>query len=136
MTAELLKPMLYSQDGSDADPTHPAILGGACACGYIFFPMQNFGCERCGSTDLKPSALTGRGTLIASARVHLSASKHRTAPFTVGSIRLDDGPIVRTLLIEDDRPFHPGDAVVTSLIEVRDADGVAKQDLRFGRAQS
>ena len=134
MAAELLKPTLYSQDGSTADPMHPAVLGGECACGYVFFPMQNFGCERCGRTDMKSRALTGRGKLIASARVHLHAGKHRTAPFTVGSIRLEDGPIVRTLLIEDDRPFHPGDAVVTSLIEVRDAEGDTKRDLRFVRA--
>lgn len=134
MAAELLKPTLYAQEGSTADPRHPAILGGECTCGYVFFPMQKFGCERCGSTDLKSRALAGRGKLIASARVHLHVGKHRTAPFTVGSIRLDDGPIVRTLLIEDDRPFHPGDAVVTSLIEVRDAEGEVKRDLRFVRA--
>lgn len=134
MPVELLKPTLYALEGSTADPRHPAILGGECTCGYVFFPMQNFGCERCGRTDLKARALTGRGRLIASARVHLHASKHRTAPFTVGSIKLEDGPIVRTLLVEDERPFHPGDAVVTSLIEVRDAEGDAKRDLRFVRA--
>lgn len=134
MAAELLKPTLYAPEGSTADPRHPAILGGECACGYVFFPMQKFGCERCGSTDLKSRALTGRGQLIASARVHFHASKQRTAPFTVGSIKLDDGPIVRTLLIEDDRPFHPGEEVVTSLIEVRDAEGDVKRDLRFVRA--
>ena len=134
MTSELLKPALYTREGFAAERAYPALLGGSCACGYIFFPMQNFGCERCGRTDVKPRALSGRGELIASARVHLHAGKNRSAPFTVGSIRLADGPIVRTLLIDDDRPFRPGDAVAAALIEVRDGEGNAKQDLRFARA--
>jgi len=131
---DLLKPALYSSAGSNADPTHPALLGGGCDCGYVFFPMQSFGCERCGRTDVKPRALSGRGKLLASARVHLHAGKSRQAPFTVGSIALEDGPIVRTILIDDDKPFHPGDAVVTTLVDVADAEGNAKRDLRFARA--
>lgn len=134
MSVALLKPALYRKDGSAADPAHPALLGGACRCGYVFFPMQNFGCERCGATNLEPRALTGRGKLIASARVHLHAGKHRQAPFTVGSIALEDGPIVRTILIDSERGFKPGDAVVTTLVEVPDAEGHAKLDLRFEKA--
>ena len=134
MTSELLKPALYRAEGSAADPAHPALLGGSCACGYVFFPMQAFGCERCGRTDVKERALSGRGRLLASARVHLHAGKHRQAPFTVGSIALEDGPIVRTILIDDDRTFHPGDQIVTTLVEVRDAEGQPHRDLRFARA--
>jgi len=134
MATELLKPALYKSEGTDRDPAHPALLGGACGCGYVYFPMQSFGCERCGSTDVKPRALAGHGKLIASARVHLHAGKHRQAPFTVGSIALADGPIVRTILVDDERPFRPGDAVVASLVEVRDADGNEKRDLRCRRA--
>jgi hypothetical protein len=134
MTAELLKPALYHSEGSNADSAHPALLGGACTCGYVFFPMQSFGCERCGRTDVKERALSGRGRLLASARVHLHAGKHRQAPFTVGSIALEDGPIVRTILIDDDKPFHPGDEMVTALVEAHDAEGNAKRDLRFARA--
>jgi uncharacterized OB-fold protein len=133
VTAELLKPALYKAEGSAADPQHPALLGGACRCGYVFFPMQAYGCERCGRTDLEPRALTGRGTVVASARVYLSANKGRPAPFTVASVALVDGPIVRTLLAED-ATLHPGDPVVTRLCEVRDADGNARLDLRFEKA--
>jgi uncharacterized OB-fold protein len=134
MTSELLKPALYRTEGSAADPAHPALLGGACGCGYVFFPMQAFGCERCGRTDVKERALSGRGRLLASARVHLHAGKHRQAPFTVGSIALVDGPIVRTILIDDDEVFRPGDTVVTTLVDVHDAEGNAKRDLRFARS--
>ena len=126
----LLKPMLYRKEGTDADSAHPALRGGECTCGYVFFPMQTYGCERCGGTSLAPRALSGRGKLLASARVHLHAGKNRQAPFTVVSVALDDGPIVRTLL-EADADVHPGDRMVTVLAPVLDAEGAHRLDLRF-----
>src|SRR6185437_395144 len=103
---ELLKPALYRAEGTDAVPAHPALLGGACACGYLFFPLQRYGCEKCGGLEIEPRALSGAGSLLASARVHLHAGKGREAPFTVGSVRLDDGPIVRTLIVESAGPLQ------------------------------
>ncbi|HWU26283.1 MAG TPA: zinc ribbon domain-containing protein [Rhizomicrobium sp.] len=130
---DLLKPALYRREGSTAAPARPALLGGKCVCGYVFFPMQHYGCERCGSTELSPLALTGRGRLLASARVHLDTGKHRKAPFTVGSIKLEDGPIVRTILLDNTKPFHADDPVATVLVDVLDPEGVIKRDLRFQR---
>ena len=126
----LLKPMLYRKEGTGADSAHPALLGGECTCGYVFFPMQTYGCERCGGTNLAPRVLSGRGKLLASARIHLHAGKNRQAPFTVVSVALDDGPIVRTLL-EADADVHPGDRMVTVLAPVLDAEGAHRLDLRF-----
>jgi uncharacterized OB-fold protein len=128
---ELLKPGLYRRAGTAARPDHPALLGGACACGYVFFPLQAYGCERCGGTHLRPMALSGAGRLLASARVHLHAGKGREAPFTVGSIRLEDGPIIRTLIEGDDTPLLPGAAVVAVLAPVADPEGGQRLDLRF-----
>jgi hypothetical protein len=127
----LLKPDLYREAGSDRRPDHPALLGGACACGYVFFPLQRYGCERCGGVDLQPRVLTGAGRLLAAARVHLHAGKTREAPFTVGAIRLDDGPIVRTLVEGEADALRPGAAMVTSLARVADAEGAPRLDLRF-----
>jgi hypothetical protein len=127
----LLKPALYRAQGSDAEPDHPALLGGACACGCVFFPLQGYGCERCGGLELTPKALSGSGRLLASARVHLHHGKGREAPFTVGAIKLDDGPIVRTLVEADDADLRPGVRMVTVLAPVRDADGAERLDLRF-----
>ncbi|HEX4183678.1 MAG TPA: zinc ribbon domain-containing protein [Caulobacteraceae bacterium] len=132
MPEPLLKPALYREQGADRAPGHPALLGGQCeACGYVFFPLQSYGCERCGSTDLAPKALSGVGRLLASARVHLHAGKGREAPFTVVSIALDDGPIVRTLLVEDAGELRPGARMVTTLVPVADAEGASRRDLRF-----
>jgi uncharacterized protein len=129
---DLLKPGLYRAEGTDAAPHHPALLGGECtACGYVFFPMQRYGCEKCGSVDLRPRALSGAGRLLASARVHLHAGKGREAPFTVGSIQLDDGPIVRTLLTEDGPAPAPGMRMATALAPAVTPEGEPRLDLRF-----
>src|SRR5690348_1452506 len=132
MAEALLKGSLYREGGTGAVPGHPALLGGKCnACGYVFFPMQRYGCEKCGSTDLAEHAIAGRGKMLASARVHLYAGKNRQAPFTVVSVRLDDGPIVRTLLEGPDTEIKPGTTLTTTLIGVSDAEGNPKRDLRF-----
>jgi uncharacterized OB-fold protein len=128
---ELLKPALYCAEGTTDAPNHPALLGGACACGYVFFPLQRYGCEKCGGLDIEPRALSGAGRLLASARVHLHAGKTREAPFTVGSIALDDGPIVRTLIVEDAGPLAVGQRMVTSLAIAADSEGAPRLDLRF-----
>lgn len=127
----LLKPALYRAQGSAAEPDHPALLGGVCSCGCVFFPLQAYGCERCGGLELQPKVLSGSGRLLASARVHLHAGKSREAPFTVGAIKLDDGPIVRTLLEADEGQLHPGVRMVTVLAPIIDADGAPRVDLRF-----
>jgi len=129
--ATLLKPALYRAQGSPAVPNQPALLGGECACGYVFFPLQRYGCERCGGLDLKPKALSGAGMLLASARVHLHPGKGREAPFTVGAIALDDGPIVRTLIEASDADPRPGARMVSVLAAVADLDGAPRLDLRF-----
>jgi uncharacterized OB-fold protein len=128
---ELLKPALYRAEGTPAQPGHPALLGGACACGYVFFPLQTYGCEKCGGVEIAPRALAGAGRLLASARVHLHAGKGREAPFTVGSIALEDGPIVRTLIDEDAPALTVGQRMVTVLSPAASAEGEPRLDLRF-----
>jgi uncharacterized protein len=129
---ELLKPALYRAEGTAEVPGRPALLGGACAaCGYVFFPLQGYGCEKCGATDLGPRALSGAGQLLASARVHLHAGKGRVAPFTVGAVRLDGGPIVRTLIVEEAGPLEVGRRMVATLESASDAEGAPRLDLRF-----
>lgn len=129
--ASLLKPALYRAEGGAAAPDRPALLGGECACGYVFFPLQRYGCEKCGGLELKEKALSGAGTLLASARVHLHAGKGREAPFTVGAIALDDGPIVRTLIEEGRGDPRPGRRMAATLVAVEDAEGAPWLDLRF-----
>jgi hypothetical protein len=127
----LLKPTLYRSEGTADAPTRPALLGGICDNGHLCFPLQHYGCERCGSVDLQPRPLAGVGRLLASARVHLHPGKGREAPFTVGSIQLDDGPIVRTLIVTDETSLGPGARMATTLVPVVEVDGRECLDLRF-----
>lgn len=130
----LLKPALYAR-GPDASPI---LLGGRCECGHVFFPMQTFGCERCGKHGdaLQPISLRGRGTLRSAATVHVHADEKRPAPFVVGTIALDDGPVIRTLLLDApegaviDR-VQPGTRVEAALIAVSIDGGQQALDLRF-----
>jgi uncharacterized OB-fold protein len=142
---EILKPSLYATEGTTAVPDHPSLKGGKCAgCGYVFFPLQTYGCEVCGQSGaaLQPFALSGAGTLIASAKVHIHAPrtaaekdvKPLAAPFTIGSIKLDDGPTVRTLLVDiDEGSLKPGQKMVAKLVSVG-GDTRAIVDLRFTAA--
>ncbi|HWD68201.1 MAG TPA: hypothetical protein VG227_09600 [Caulobacteraceae bacterium] len=127
----LLKPTLYRAEGAARAPGRPALLGAVCARGHVFFPLQRYGCEHCGSLDIEPKPLSGVGRLLASARVHIHAGTTREAPFTIGSIQLDDGPIVRTLIEASASPLPAGTRMATRLVAVVDADGRACLDLRF-----
>ncbi len=127
----LLKPTLFA-----ATDAGPVLLGGRCACGYVFFPMQSFGCERCGKAGdaLQPQALRGRGILVAASVVHMHADKRRSAPFAIGTIALDDGPIVRTVLSDITVAKDGlGKAVAAELAPVTLEDGSQALDLRFKR---
>jgi uncharacterized OB-fold protein len=138
MDAELLKPALYSILGTPTVPGHPALLGGRCSCGYVFFPMQNYGCEQCGGHGeaLKDQALSGRGTLLATAVVHIHGDKERPAPFTIGKIALDDGPVVRTLIADSPPEISPGQPMITVLVPVGKTEaGQQIVDLRFTAAR-
>ena len=133
----LLKPALYGR--SDGEASRSAYLkGGRCKCGYVFFPWQSLGCERCGDVEsMQPINLAGRGNVISSVTVHLHATNDRPTPFVIAAVRLADGPVVRTLLAERSgeapRTLPPGHAVVAELFEVSQPGdpSVTVLDLRF-----
>ena len=80
-----------------------------------------------------PTLLRSEGSLTASARVLLHAAKDRTPPFVVVAVRLDAGPVVRSLLDRDRAEQLPiGTRMRGLLAEVGKADdGEAIVDLRF-----
>ena len=126
---------LFQGTGTSVLPDHPALIGGEClSCGNVFFPMQWFGCERCGSVNLKERTLTGRGKVLTCAKVHEHRSPGREAPFTVAAVLMEDGPMVRALLDPATADVtNIGDMVVTSLVpETRPNRG--ELDIRLTRA--
>jgi uncharacterized OB-fold protein len=128
-----LKPDLYTTP--ESPKSVPELRGGRCRCGYVFFPMQSYGCEKCGLTGeaVMPTLLRTEGSLTASARVLMHAAKDRTPPFVVVAVRLDAGPVVRSLLDRDRAEQLPiGTRMQGLLTEVgRADDGEVIVDLRF-----
>jgi uncharacterized protein len=134
MESKCLKPGLYSKRASGGAPGELVLHGGRCRCGYSFSPMQSYGCERCGrhADDLTASLLSTRGTLLAQAVVHLHANSNRIAPFTIVKVALDDGPVVRALLAENEPEGKPGRRMLAKLCPVeRSGAGETTFDLRF-----
>lgn len=121
------EPTLYDAD----TPGTPTLHGRRCsACGHIFFPPQDYGCEACGATPehLAVEDLAGIGTLIASAAV----LRHPLAPFAVGTVILDAGPPVRAVIETPGTRLLPGTRVHASLVPSgHDDDGVEVVELRF-----
>lgn len=132
------KPHLYTSDPDDG--TGPQLKGGTCFCGHVFFPWQTYGCEKCGATGsaLRPTLLDGKGTLVASARVHMHGNPSRTVPFVVSAVRLASGPVVRALLAEDsEQHYQVGHPMQACLVQIGKTDsGAPTGELRFTPLQS
>ncbi|MGC3959449.1 MAG: OB-fold domain-containing protein [Verrucomicrobiota bacterium] len=126
MSGRLEHPSLYqASDGA------PLLAGCRCAaCGYVGFPFQNFGCEKCGAADLAPTQLRARGTLVSFAQVHRHAGKDIAAPFAIGEIRLDDGPLIRCTLASNAQAQRIGQIMV-GVLEHNPASEPDVRELRF-----
>ena len=60
-----------------------------------------------------------------------AAGKHRPAPFTIGSVKTEDGAFVRTILdVAPMTPLKTGISVVTGLVDEARPDK-GEKDLRF-----
>jgi hypothetical protein len=59
----------------------------------------------------------------------MHARPERVAPFTIGTIKLDDGPVVRALLTGTVDDLAPGCRMIATLTPVGTTDGA--RDLRF-----
>ncbi len=126
MSGRLEHPCLYqASDGA------PLLAGCRCAaCGHVSFPYQSFGCEKCGSADPKPAQLRARGTLVSFAQVHRHAGKDIAAPFAMGEIRLDDGPLIRCTLASGTQAQRIGEIMV-GVLEHNPASEPDVRELRF-----
>jgi len=86
--------MLYDADAG-------VLLGSRCQSrGTTFFPRLDLGCEVCGSTQLEQTALEPAGTLHSVATVHLYQGHDIEAPFAIGEVQLDAGPLIRVTMAE------------------------------------
>lgn len=135
MSDRLEHPTLY--EASDAGP--PVLLGHRCGqCGLAGFPRQSLGCESCGGggDNLKPITLVARGKLVSFAVVHRHAGKDIAAPFIMGEITLDDGPLIRcTLSAETPGALMIGQSMI-GVLEHNPAADASVRELRFKPEQA
>jgi hypothetical protein len=91
----------YHEGLYDPSSERPQLIGSRCAaCQSTFFPPLGVGCEKCGADgdQLRETPIGAVGVLHSVATVHLHAGKDMEAPFTVGEIQLDDGPLIRAVM--------------------------------------
>lgn len=122
----------------DPEESVPRLMGTRCSgCGTCFFPPLGIGCEICGAAQdqLEAAELAAAGELHSVATVHMHAGKDIQAPFTVGEVQLDDGPLVRCMMAELVEPAAIG-ARVAARWEVvsTDEDGNEVLEPRFALA--
>ena len=113
----------------------PALRGGRCSCGHVFFPPQQMGCDVCGASGdaIAIVDLTAAGVLQTFATAHRQTRPDGGAPLIVGAVALDDGPVVEVVLdTEDESGLRVGQRVAGRLVEVgEDDDGRAVVDCFF-----
>jgi uncharacterized protein len=132
MSDDLSHPDLYRKAGDSVE-----LLGMQCSeCGFVAFPRQRFGCERCGAMAdcLRDIELVAIGRLASYAKVHMHQAKTIAAPFVIGEVTLDAGPTVRATMIETtDDAMHIGARVEGRLFPAPAPPDVPsdKLELRF-----
>ncbi len=120
----------------DASGDRPVLHGTLCrSCDAVFFPTLSLGCEVCGSTQLEATALAPEGVLHSVATVHLYQGHDIEAPFAIGEIQLDGGPLIRGTMAEIVERDAIGSRVAASWVTMRtDDDGNDVVEPRFGLA--
>lgn len=68
--------------------------------GCWLFPPEPIGCERCGTPaeSLARVTIDSAGSVIGHAAVHEHAEPEPPTPFVVAEVRLDAGPVLRSLV--------------------------------------
>ncbi|MEW2359579.1 OB-fold domain-containing protein [Spirillospora sp. NPDC029432] len=103
----------------------PVLHGRRClTCGHASFPRQPYGCEACGAAGPgDPLDLPAAGTVRAAATVHRHPDPRVAVPFTLVSVRLDGGPLVRGV--------HAGTAAAGDRVRARLEGEGDRTALRF-----
>ena len=118
----------------DITADRPVLQGTRCAsCNTTFFPVLSLGCEVCGATQLDAIVLEATGVLHSVATVHLYQGHDVEAPFAIGEIQLDAGPLIRATMAEVVGRDAIGARVAASWVTLRaDDEGNDVVEPRFG----
>ena len=81
----------------------PHLRGQRCGnCGRVAFPPNPYGCESCGKSGdaISVENLAGRGRLRAFVTTNHANQRNIPVPYTVASIELEGGPVIRALMVQ------------------------------------
>ena len=125
---------LFSLSEKKKDP--PSLRGRRCeGCGAVMFPPQDYGCDRCGAPTalLKPFELKGKGVLKSFATVYQHPAPAVKTPFVIGSVQLEEGPVIEAFVAcRDDGELSVGQHVQAVLVEgEKDKEGNIMVDYCF-----
>lgn len=124
------EPSLYAVD----DAGVPTLVGSRNSAGNISFPFQTYGSEYNGDhgADLARVDLCGRGTIAATATATVSRDPAGAigAPFTIASIVLEEGPMIRAVLADGSSRAQRGDSVRATTAPASTGDD-STYELRF-----
>lgn len=98
MSTPSAEPGLYEVDGGGV----PTLLGMRDSSGFVSYPFQEHGSERTGDhgAQLARIALAGTGTVTALVDVHVPVAPAVGTPYRLASVVLDEGPMVRSVLVD------------------------------------
>jgi uncharacterized OB-fold protein len=96
------------------------MLASRCTqCSRVSFPRQSFGCEACGAhgEGMAPVEIAASGALVSYAVVRKHMGSDIAAPFAMGEIRLDAGPVIRCTLMDglDETALRSGQKMAGAL---------------------
>lgn len=126
----LLRPHRYAADSARGI----VLKGGKCACGYVSFPRAVGNCPGCNNHARggTPWDISAAGTLVACSELEVHRSETFSGCFVVATIKLDDGPIIRSVVNEKLDAVPLGARMVGSLVPAAvTQEGWPVFDLRF-----
>lgn len=119
----------------DPDRSVPVLAGTRClACDQVFFPPVALGCPACGADERQLAAadLAATGTVYSLATVHRHRGRDIEAPFVMGEIQLDDGPLIRATMAVAEPAVAIGQRVAaTWVVQRTDDEGREVVEPRF-----
>ena len=119
---------------------NPALRGQECeGCGRVAFPPNPYGCEKCGAPAamLVDRPLAGRGRIVAFVTTTHANRHDLSVPYTMASVALDDGPVIRAIMTDSTgESLAGGDAVETVLVERAADEESTDRVLRFQKREA
>lgn len=116
-----------------------SLKGQKCLrCGRVSFPSNPYGCESCGAfgPDIEDELLVGRGVILAFVTVNRAIRPNVGVPYTVISVALEGGPVIRALIADPaDTDLQVGDAVEAELVAPATPEQGEAQQVRFRRME-